>query len=394
MTSADRNELLEVCAGNADAADFLAHWIGYVHAVDDLCDGHQPVEHAPAMFAAAATLYGSPFYRQHAATLAPIVLLLTNTYEDANRLALSDHLADQSAADVLRHCGGEMVRAVALLCGGYQHLQRVSARQLTHVRRRETHHEPGRVIELLVTVRQPELLDAATLTLNTVRTGFPSGRLLVQGNALPPELAALVERRASDAGGEFINLPPQRHDHWLLWRIESCRHDELVILDGDLVFHRDCSGLPAPKPITGPHEPQHLNPITAAIHLSRLHTCFWRVDPVATRRVLLDARHELPRIPHVMPWHPTAQTWRWGFPHSSFSDSGAELCRVAQAIAFGPDYDDAFTHLHCGTWSDVAAAHLPDLPALHAAAAAGRLTETDYAGIRRQQAQWYADHAA
>lgn len=254
-----------------------------------------------------------------------------------------------------------------------------------------------RDLEMLVTVRRTELLDAATLTLQTVRTGFPKGRLVVFGNDLDAYTADIVERRASQAGGEFHNLTRQRHDLWLLWRLESSTADELVILDGDLVFHRTmaCSdtSLSRDLVLTGPHEPLHRNPITGAWHQPRIHTCFWWCRPTALRRRLSDYRAALPRVPWPMPWHPTAQAWIPGDP-PAFHDTGAQLCRVVGARAFDAGALTAFTHLHCGTWSDVAAAHLPDLPALHAAAAAGRLTETDYAGIRRQQAQWYAAHAA
>lgn len=253
-----------------------------------------------------------------------------------------------------------------------------------------------RDLEMLVTVRRPELLEAATLTLQTVRTGFPEGRLVVFGNDLDAYTADIVERRASQAGGEFHNLNRQRHDLWLLWRLESSTADELVLLDGDLVFHRDLHRMrwdDHNQVLIGPHEPLHRNPVTGALHQPRLHTCFWWCRPAALRQRLAAYRAALPRVPWPMHWHPTAQTWIPGDP-PAFHDTGAQLCRVVGAQTFDDSLLTAFTHLHCGTWSDVAAAHLPDLPALHAAAAAGRLTETDYAGIRRQQAQWYADHAA
>lgn len=252
-----------------------------------------------------------------------------------------------------------------------------------------------RDLEMLVTVRRPELLDAATLTLQTVRTGFPDGRLVVFGNDLDAETAAIVERRASQAGGEFHNLTRQRHDLWLLWRLESSTADELVILDGDMVFHRDMARLKwndAGNVLIGPHEPQHRNPLTGAIHQPRIHTCFWWCRPTALRRRLADYRASLPRVPWPMPWHPTAQAWIPGDP-PTFHDTGAQLCRVVGASAFDARELTAFTHLHCGTWSDLAREKLPDVQAIHAAAIAGRLTETDFAGIRQAQADWYARHA-
>lgn len=245
-------------------------------------------------------------------------------------------------------------------------------------------------LEMLVTVRRPELLDAATLTLNTVRTGFPEGRLTVFGNDLDPHTARIVELRASAAGGEFHNLTRQRHDLWLLWRLESSTANQLVLLDGDLVFHRE---LPEILPtLTGPHEPRHFNPVSGAIHQARLHTCLWWCDPAWVRRQLADYRAALPRVPWPMAWHPTAQAWIPDEP-PLFYDTGAQLCRALGAQRLPDDMLECFTHLHCGTWSDIASAQLPGIPAVHAAAIRGQLTEDDFAGIRQAQAEWYDRHA-
>ena len=252
----------------------------------------------------------------------------------------------------------------------------------------------NRVVELLVTVRPGGSLDLSALTLRSVRVGFPTAALVVWGNDLPTPLAAELARRVTEVGGHYFPLAPQRHDYWLAWRIDQTPADELVILDGDLIFHRDVEDLPALAPLTGPHEPRHFNPHTGALHHPRLHTCFLRIQPPAVRRRLAEYRAALPRIPHAAPWHPTAQVWVPGQP-PEFWDTAAQLARVVPSTGFNPDYDDAFTHLHAGTWAAELAgipslAHLPDL---HRLAVAGALTDDICVSVRATQRRWYDTHA-
>ena len=58
-----------------------------------------------------------------------------------------------------------------------------------------------RVVEILVTIRRPELREMAVLTLRTLRVGFPTAHLVVWGNDLGPADAAFVAQRAAQAGG-------------------------------------------------------------------------------------------------------------------------------------------------------------------------------------------------
>jgi len=76
--------------------------------------------------AMANTLFSSPFYRTHCDQLYLVVQLLTRAYQDSVIMEESDTPWKRATADVLRHAGADMVRAVALLCGGYEHLSRFS----------------------------------------------------------------------------------------------------------------------------------------------------------------------------------------------------------------------------------------------------------------------------
>lgn len=138
----DTTQLLDVCAGNADAAEFLRLWRAYVHQIDDLCDGHREVLTCPEVFAAANLLYSSAFYRQHAPALFVTVQLVTCAYEDSLALAHRSEPWADPLSEVLRHAGSDLVRAVAFICGGYAHLRRLSP-ALHEACWREHHDDQG-----------------------------------------------------------------------------------------------------------------------------------------------------------------------------------------------------------------------------------------------------------
>lgn len=119
----------EVTLGNSDALRFLFHWNLFCHAIDDLIDGPDRAEPEDVVsaFAEANVLYTLPFYQANCIKLQTTVMLITNSYADSIGWEKSEKDGHRKMADVLRFAGNEMVFAVALICGGYQHMRRVSA---------------------------------------------------------------------------------------------------------------------------------------------------------------------------------------------------------------------------------------------------------------------------
>ena len=137
-------ELLdELTCGDAEARQFLdPWWRDYCHLIDDLADGHALPEQAVRMGALAVTLYSLPFYRRHADRLQVVVLLVTNAFADSLELEQRPEPYARRLASVMRHAGGDLVRAVALICGGYDHLRRISPR-LHLLGLRDQHYTEG-----------------------------------------------------------------------------------------------------------------------------------------------------------------------------------------------------------------------------------------------------------
>ena len=121
-----------VCCGNTEALDFLRRWTIYAHAVDDIVDGDLTnKEGIIAAFIAAGELYTHPFFQKHQGLLCGVIVSVTNQWADTvsieNNNTSSKDLKEW--AEHARHCGQEMVAAVAYLCGGWQHARSMSLEQ-------------------------------------------------------------------------------------------------------------------------------------------------------------------------------------------------------------------------------------------------------------------------
>jgi hypothetical protein len=118
--------VLEACNGNEAGFAFLALWNQYVHAIDDIVDGQATPETTITTFACAANVFSHPFYLANRAALYAVVMLVANAYADSVSWEKSDRDGQRTMSDVLRFAGNEMLFAVALICGGYAHLRKIS----------------------------------------------------------------------------------------------------------------------------------------------------------------------------------------------------------------------------------------------------------------------------
>ena len=128
MTKTPDNELVLVYAQAAggqetDAFYWLLAWHGWCHAIDDYVDEpgahdrNEIVDHC----ADGIVLTGCRFFRAHADTLAPLIVVVAEEWRQS--------LASQGTMlDVLRLSGNHVVLAVAYLTGGRQRVREVSER--------------------------------------------------------------------------------------------------------------------------------------------------------------------------------------------------------------------------------------------------------------------------
>ena len=118
----------EAAAGNADAFAFLCTFHQWAHRIDDLVD--QP-EHdrldVVNVAMEANVLFSSPFYVTHSGPLQVVVALVADAYKTSVRGEREGGKAGR-LADTLRLAGNQMVLAVAMIVGGWAHMQRISER--------------------------------------------------------------------------------------------------------------------------------------------------------------------------------------------------------------------------------------------------------------------------
>jgi hypothetical protein len=126
----DTSLIARICCGDASAMDFLAnHWSPFVHAVDDVEDQPTTSRFRMGIYLRAAVLYSHPFYLAHLLQLRQVVINLTVMYADVVEWEKSDTPWKREYADHNRHCGMEMVIAIASICGGTEHALLISQEQ-------------------------------------------------------------------------------------------------------------------------------------------------------------------------------------------------------------------------------------------------------------------------
>lgn len=113
--------------GNGAGAEWLHLWHRYNHAVDDVIDENLwDAETLLRLLVQACECYSHHFYVAHLDQLQTPALLATRTYGDSVDWE-KGALWKRHFAEVMRHAGNEVICAVALICGGFEHLTKVSA---------------------------------------------------------------------------------------------------------------------------------------------------------------------------------------------------------------------------------------------------------------------------
>lgn len=129
-----------ICCGNEMAASFLMAWDDLLEAVDDTVDEVTNAEFKIRTAQRFIQAYSHPFFLEHVRELSMLVSLINNAYADSEDCAKSNLPWKKELGDVLRHSSGEMTRAVALICGGFDHLRSISMKM--HEGCYYKHHQP------------------------------------------------------------------------------------------------------------------------------------------------------------------------------------------------------------------------------------------------------------
>lgn len=119
---------LEAAGAQPDAFWFLAAFHGWAHLIDDLVDepNRDPLQVVDVAMKA-NVLFSSAFYRAHTPALSVATALVADAYRASVR---AERLGGSAArlADTIRLAGNQMVLAVAMIVGGWEHMQAISER--------------------------------------------------------------------------------------------------------------------------------------------------------------------------------------------------------------------------------------------------------------------------
>lgn len=245
-------------------------------------------------------------------------------------------------------------------------------------------------VYILATCRNPALLGMTTLVFRTLRTGFPHNPIVVFGNGLTPEHTAVVQEEAAKCDAAFHWIRRVPHDIWLEHLVQD-QPRPFWICDTDIVFFQP---MEQPHPDTflaGRYEPGFNEEWTQSWHAERLHTCLLYLDPQALRaKMRAWMSTHVPQIFNHAETHFIRQHFvpRMG-SGPCFMDTAAGLYHAFGGTPFDEATNEAFEHLHCGTYSDLIGKceSLKDLPAVHAAILADAQNAR---GLREGQDKYYA----
>jgi hypothetical protein len=136
-----------VCNDNKDAIDCCDLFYRYCHGIDDLLDTMEdgrptmPKEEILSIFIMAGCLYNCPFFRKHSMTLFPVIIAITNSYADSVAWERDPLAHRRTIADVLRTVGDDFFFMIAMICGGWSHMRKVSG-QIREVDYLRQHTKP------------------------------------------------------------------------------------------------------------------------------------------------------------------------------------------------------------------------------------------------------------
>jgi len=118
--------IANACMDDAGAIDFVNRALGYFHAADDVLDEKTTAEFKIRTMVAGQDLFCHPFFLRHAYALNAVIRGCINTYADAVAWEKSPDPVRAAWADRGRHCGLDLITAVADITGGWDHRRRVS----------------------------------------------------------------------------------------------------------------------------------------------------------------------------------------------------------------------------------------------------------------------------
>ncbi len=206
-------------------------------------------------------------------------------------------------------------------------------------------------VHCLITIRNKEVEASSTLVLQTIRKGFPTAHITLWLNHGADVKAELIP----SAPVSYMVGSNYTHPEWIEMLIEK-EQEPFFIVDGDVICHSSVEDVKIQSGVAlaGRFEPTFYEPWTKTIKIKRLHTCLLYLDPVKIRFELdmWKSKYECCVIQtsslikqEIVPFI--------GSQTPVFYDTCAKLYHSMGGQAFSEEQNKAFSHLNCGTYSDI-----------------------------------------
>src|SRR5579859_3123331 len=152
-------------------------------------------------------------------------------------------------------------------------------------------------VKTLLAVPDEKSFGPCTMVLDTLRVGFPTAEVEVYCNPMGDfELLKKVGQKVWNVNvpGTLLTAKPMHHYEWVTAMIRQ--HDDsgpLVLLDGDVVFHKSCEDWSFDTHLAGYCVPSHWSDAAGCRAFARLHTShLWVTDVKGMMQKVRD------RLPH------------------------------------------------------------------------------------------------
>lgn len=210
-------------------------------------------------------------------------------------------------------------------------------------------------VHILVSCRNPELWRASTLVFDSIRKGFPTASIFVDGNGLNEEQRREITMLCYLNGVFFKNGPRTVHHLWIESLIGS-ENDDFWICDTDVVFWDSIEKFQFSGPLHGRFIPEFNCPFTNSITLSRLHTSLLMINPVAIRDIPRRLNASNPfwvGLDAVKPAHYALDGDIY------FHDTLGQAFHAVGGHSFSEDVLECYDHIGCGTYLDLLDESIP-----------------------------------
>ena len=218
-----------------------------------------------------------------------------------------------------------------------------------------------RQVRILATCRNPELLPYTLLVFKTLRVGFPTATILVDGNYLDGEALECVRLEADAAQCYFENKPKTTHHQWVTDILFGGTHHDgrFWFCDTDVILYRNVEDFVFKTGLAGYRIPEFVDEFSKAITRPRLHTSLLAVNSIALANELFAYRQtcvDSPFTPLASATYPVVIPLNG---RNYFYDTAAVLYHAIGGTSFTDEQKDAYHHFHFGTFSDMV------LPTMH-----------------------------